>query len=39
MDLRLIPVLLPLLLALGWVAFNIGKPALAQLQGLFEKGK
>jgi hypothetical protein len=39
MDLRLIPVLLPLVLALGWVAFNMARPALAQLQELLDKGK
>jgi photosystem II PsbY protein len=30
MDLRLLIVALPLLLALGWVAYNIGQAALKQ---------
>ncbi|NBQ20360.1 MAG: photosystem II protein Y, partial [Synechococcaceae bacterium WB6_3B_236] len=32
MDLRLVLVALPILLALGWAGFNIGRAALGQLQ-------
>lgn len=39
MDLRLIIVFLPVVLALGWVIYNIGRPALAQLQAYLNKSK
>ncbi|TGG77772.1 MAG: photosystem II protein Y [Aphanocapsa feldmannii 277cV] len=32
MDLRLVLVFLPVLLAVGWAVFNIGQAAMAQLQ-------
>ena len=38
MDLRLLIVLLPLLLAAGWVFFQVGKLALGQLDGFLKKG-
>jgi photosystem II PsbY protein len=38
MDLRLLIVVLPLLLALGWVAYNIGQAALKQGQDFISKG-
>ncbi|AFY65341.1 photosystem II protein Y [Geitlerinema sp. PCC 7407] len=37
MDLRLLIVLLPILLAGGWAVFNIGKYALAQVQNFLNK--
>lgn len=39
MDLRVVFVLLPLVLALGWVAFNIGRPALSQLQSYLNRSR
>ncbi|NET61763.1 MAG: photosystem II protein Y [Symploca sp. SIO2E6] len=39
MDLRILIVLLPLLLALGWVAFNIGAIALQQAQKFLDKSE
>lgn len=39
MDWRLLIVLLPLLLALGWVAYNIGTLALRQVQGFLNKSQ
>jgi|TARA_B100000073_G_scaffold176398_1_gene146040 photosystem II PsbY protein len=32
MDLRILVVAMPVLLALGWAAFNIGRAAIGQLQ-------
>ena len=32
MDLRVLIVALPILLALGWAAFNIGRAAIGQLE-------
>ena len=32
MDLRILVVATPVLLALGWAAFNIGRAAIGQLQ-------
>jgi photosystem II PsbY protein len=37
MDWRILIVLSPLILAAGWVVFNIGKAALAQVQGFLSK--
>lgn len=37
MDLRLLIVLLPILLAGGWAVFNIGKYALEQVQNFLNK--
>ncbi|NEO42052.1 MAG: photosystem II protein Y [Moorea sp. SIOASIH] len=39
MDLRLLIVLLPLLLAIGWVVYNIGAIALKQGQSYLNKSK
>ncbi|AOX02319.1 MULTISPECIES: photosystem II protein Y [Moorena] len=39
MDLRLLIVLLPLLLALGWVAYNIGAIALKQAQNYLNRSQ
>ncbi|NES18593.1 MAG: photosystem II protein Y [Symploca sp. SIO3E6] len=39
MDLRVLIVLLPLLLALGWVAYNIGVLALQQVQNFLNKSE
>ncbi|NEP09477.1 MAG: photosystem II protein Y [Symploca sp. SIO2C1] len=39
MDWRILIVALPLLLALGWVAFNIGALALQQVQGFLDKSE
>ncbi len=36
-DLRVAVVLLPLLAAAGWAAFNIGQAAIKQLQGFVSK--
>lgn len=38
-DWRIVIVLLPLALALGWVAFNIGAAALRQAQGFISKSE
>nr|WP_324707701.1 photosystem II protein Y [Lyngbya sp. CCY1209] len=37
MDLRVVVVLLPVLLAGGWALFNIGAAALRQAQGFMNK--
>ncbi|EDX70647.1 Photosystem II protein Y [Coleofasciculus chthonoplastes PCC 7420] len=37
MDLRLIIVLLPILLAAGWALFNIGAAAIGQIQAFLNK--
>jgi photosystem II PsbY protein len=37
MDWRILVVLLPLLLAGGWAAYNIGQLALKQVQGFLNK--
>jgi photosystem II PsbY protein len=37
MDLRLALVALPILLALGWAGFNIGRAALGQLQLMIKR--
>ncbi|NJM57598.1 MAG: photosystem II protein Y [Synechococcales cyanobacterium RU_4_20] len=37
MDWRIVVVLAPILLAGGWAVFNIGKAALAQVQGILAK--
>jgi len=37
MDLRLLIVLLPILLAAGWALFNIGAAAIGQIQGFLNK--
>ncbi|MGC9527140.1 MAG: photosystem II protein Y [Limnospira sp.] len=37
LDLRLLVVLLPLLLAGGWAVFNVGAAALRQAQGFMNK--
>ena len=37
MDLRLVLVALPILLALGWAGFNIGRAALGQLQLMIKR--
>jgi len=39
MDLRLLIVLLPLILALGWVGLRIGALALQQVQGFLDKSE
>lgn len=38
MDWRLLIVFFPLILALGWVAYNIGRIALKQGQDFLSKG-
>ncbi|MEP0817989.1 photosystem II protein Y [Trichocoleus desertorum AS-A10] len=37
MDYRVVVVLLPVILAGSWAAFNIAKAALAQIQGFLAK--
>ncbi|MEQ8468238.1 MAG: photosystem II protein Y [Coleofasciculus sp. D1-CHI-01] len=37
MDLRLLIVLLPILLAAGWALFNIGAAAIGQIQAFLNK--
>ena len=37
MDLRLVLVAFPILLALGWAGFNIGRAAIGQLQILLKQ--
>ena len=37
MDWRILVVIAPILLAGGWAVFNIGKAALAQVQGILDK--
>jgi len=37
LDLRVVVVLLPVLLAGGWALFNIGAAALRQVQGFMNK--
>jgi len=38
LDLRIVIVLLPLILAGGWAVYNIGQLALKQIQGFLSKG-
>ncbi|NJN62425.1 MAG: photosystem II protein Y [Coleofasciculaceae cyanobacterium RL_1_1] len=37
LDLRVVFVLSPLVLALGWAGFNIAQAAISQFQGFWEK--
>ncbi len=39
MDWRILVVIAPILLAGSWAVFNIGKAALAQVQGILDKSK
>ena len=39
MDLRLVLVASPILLALGWAAFNIGRAAVGQLQLMIKRSR
>ena len=39
MDLRVLIVALPILLALGWAAFNIGRAAVGQLQLMLKRSR
>ncbi len=39
MDLRLLLVAAPILLAVGWAAFNIGRAAVGQLQLMLKRAR
>ena len=39
MDLRLVLVASPILLALGWAAFNVGRAAVGQLQLMIKRSR
>lgn len=39
MDLRLVLVATPVLLAVGWAAFNIGRAAVGQLQLMLKRAR
>jgi photosystem II PsbY protein len=39
MDLRLVLVASPILLAVGWAGFNIGRAAIGQLQLLLKRSR
>jgi len=39
MDARLLLVATPVLLAVGWAAFNIGRAAIGQLQRLLKRAR
>lgn len=39
MDLRLLLVLAPILLAVSWAVFNIGRAAVGQLQLFIKRGR